>query len=465
MKTIDKTWPESLAESLLHSFQGPVPDDVLERAALQVLDSVACAAGAQGSDPVEIVHRVIRGSGPQQATLLFRGERASLVDAVLANGTAVRYLDANDVFLGTGPGGHPSDNIPVALAVGEHRGASGEDVLKAIALSYELTTRLRTEVIRRTAQGGRWDGVSLSATVGAVAAALLMGCDVSQLANAIGIGAAKGYALKEIRHGEISMLKASGNAVVARDGVLAAMLAMEGYTGSPAVFEGEWGLVRTLGGEPDPDILEQLCAPPAWSIRDISIKPYPAIGTSQSAVCGAVTVSAEDGFNPRDVARVTIRLPDTKYTRQYVEIPERMTPRSRESADHSIPFLVALALEEGGVTGEHFDQQCWTRDSTRSLMERTVIEADADLAKRAKKAFPAVVEVTMQDGRSFAAEVIDTPGSPASPWGRDEICDKFRRLQRAGLSAAAIDKIADASVDLVTAPDLTQLLDLVRDRG
>jgi len=442
-----------------------MPADVLERAALQVLDSIGCAAGAQGADPVEIVHRTIRGSGPQQATLLFRGQRASLVDAVLANGTAVRYLDANDVFLGTGPGGHPSDNIPIALAVGEQQGSSGLDVLKAIVLSYEMVTRLRTEVVLRTDQGRRWDGVSLSSTVGAVAAGLLMGCDVSQLSNAIGIGAAKGYALKEIRHGEISMLKASGNAVVARDGVLAAMLAMEGYTGPPAVFEGEWGVVRTLGGEPDEDMLVSLCAPLSWSIRDISIKPYPAIGTSQSAVCGAVAIAAKEGFSPRDVAGITIRLPDTKYTRQYIEIPERMTPKSRESADHSISFLVALALEEGGVTIEHFDEELWTRDSTRTLMSRTAIEPDPNLAKRAGTAFPAAVHVTMNDGRTFVEEVIDTPGSPESPWGRDEICEKFSRLQRAGLSDAAITEIADAATGLSTAPHLTHLLELVRDRG
>ena len=228
-------------------------------------------------------------------------------------------------------------------------------MLATIALGYELVARIRTLLYRPSRNAHDWHEVSLSATVAAVMAGLLYGLDVDQLTNAIAIGTAKGYALKEIRRGEISAMKACGNALVARDGVLAAQLARAGLTGPPEVFEGESGLFNAMGLDPADGTLEALTAPPAWMISRASIKGFPGLGTSHAAVHAAARLVACHGrFDPESVQRVTISLADSPYTRDYQRLDERRRPTTRETADHSIQFLVAVALLDGEVTPAHY---------------------------------------------------------------------------------------------------------------
>jgi 2-methylcitrate dehydratase len=458
---LSSTWASRLAGSLEAAFVD-VPQAILDRAALALLDALACAAGAHDADPVIRIRRTVAGSGPPVATLLFAGAGASAEDAVLVNGTAIRYLDANDIFLGRGPGGHPSDNIPVALAVGEQSGASGRDVLAAIAVGYELTWRLRNDVYRALPRGSDWHEVSISATVASAMAALLYGANQETLRAALCIGAAKGYTLKETRRGEISMLKAVANAMVARDGVLAARLAVSGITGPPRVFEGESGLVATLGGEPDEQMVAALCAPPDWVIQGVSIKPFPALGTSQAAISAAVGVFRQHGpLDPAEVTGIRVSLPDTPWAHDYLALAERRAPATRETADHSIHFLVALALRDGDVTPAQYAAQRWRDADVLALIDKMSFVVDRDVLGDADDAFPAAIEVVLRGGTKLERRVVDTPGSPRRPWGREEVLDKFARLDRTGGSDRSRRAIADATLGLGSAPDLGELMGLV----
>lgn len=457
-----ETWAGALARFALTTFEGDIPDDVLERAALHILDTLACAAGAHDSRPVEVTRGVIAGSAPAEATVFFGGGKASVLDAVLVNGTAVRYLDANDVFLGAGPGGHPSDNIPVATAVAERAGATGHELLAAVTVAYELVARVRNCVYRRVPGGSEWHEASISGIVAAVVTALLAGADAGRTAQAISIGGSSGYTLREVRGTQISMLKASANAVVARHGVTAAMLALGGMTGPPLVFEGEGGLVRTFGGQPHASMVEQMCAPPEWAIRRVSVKPYPAIGTGQAAIAAAAGLVAEHGrLAPDDVAGIRIGLPDTAWTRHHRQAQEERRPRTRESADHSIPFLVCVALLEGAVHQHHYDRERWLDGEVQRLMALTTIQPDPGLAEYAEEAFPAFVEVELRGGGTLRHAVPRPPGSPGAPWGRTEIVEKFATLDRAGLSRPAVERIADATLALDTAADVRAVLALI----
>ena len=456
------TWAARLAGHLIAAYRAPVPEAILHRAAVHLLDSIACAAGAVDAEPVTAARKVVAGSGPAVATVFFGGTRASTVDAILVNGTAVRFLDANDIFIGAGPGGHPSDNIVVALAAGEEVGARGRDVLTAIALSYELVHRIRTLLYRPSRQAHHWHEVSLSATVAAAVAGLLYGLDEYQLTQAITIGTAKGYALKEIRRGAISAMKGSGNALVARDGVLAAQLARAGLTGPPEIFEGESGLFTAFGLQPAADTLDRLTAPPQWAITGASIKAFPGLGTSQAAVHAAARLAADHGrFAPAAVKRVTIHLADSAYTRDYRNLDERRRPTTRETADHSIQFLVAVALLDGAVTPGHYDRMAWTDAGVEAVMAVTEIIADPGLDSDTERAFPAIVEV--DTGVAVVRhEIRATPGSPESPWERVDVVEKFLRFDRMGLGRTTIEHIADEVMALPDAADITSLTALLR---
>lgn len=462
----DGPWVRQLADSLYTAYRADVPDAALDRAGLQLFDSVACAAGAHDAAPVAAVRQVISASGPGEASVWFRGSVASVADAVLANGTAVRFLDANDVFLGSkGPGGHPSDNIVVAMAVAERAGASGRDLLAAIVLGYELMWRLRGSVFRRLPGGSRWDAVSISGPVCAAMTALLLGAGRDTLAHALAIGAVKGYTLREIRGGDISMLKAAGNATVAREGMLAGMLAMAGMTGPSEVFEGRDGIVATLGGQPEEAMIAELCAPPQWVVHDVSIKPFPAFGTAQAAIHGATVLTRRHGLRAADIAEVRVRVPDTEWTRRRREVQGRSWPQTRESADHSLTFLVSLALLRGDVLSEHYDAELWQDPEVRALMARTVVHPDPGLAAAATTDFPATVEVLTSGGAELRQEVRHPPGSPSRPWGIPEITEKFLRLDRAGTSEDEVAGIGAHVAGLAGAPGVGPLAALLRGAG
>ena len=451
------TWAAQFA-AWCKAYYDSVPEDVIDLAALQLYDSLACASGAIGSAPVRVIEGVISGSGPPEVSLLFSKERVSIPDAILFNGTAIRYLDANDVFLAGSPIGHPSDNIPVALALGESVGTSGRDVLAAVAVSYEMLWRLRTSVFELASGDAAWDGVSVSGIIAATITALLAKVDTLTCANAISIAASKGYALREIRHGEISGLKAAANALVAREGAVAGLLAIHGMTGPPAVFEGQRGLIRTLGGDPTTELLSLLCRPPEWAIRRVSIKAYPAVAMAQSAIAAACEIAAAEGFDSARMDSIRIRLPNTAWSRGAGLTGEPPVPKTRESADHSIPFLVALALTEGDVAPVHFEREAWHAPALLDLLRRTTIELDDRLASEAGYGFPAVVSVRGPDGDEFTSEVMDAPGSPRAPWGVHEIAEKFVRLDAIGLSKERHEDLRSAVLDLARSPSMSDLL-------
>jgi 2-methylcitrate dehydratase len=459
------SWVQDLAGSLLEAYGAAIPDDVLERAAILTFDSLACAAGAHGAPLVDAVRAVAEGSGPPEATLLFSGASASCLDAVLVNGTAVRYLDLNDAFIGAGPGGHPSDNIPVALAVGEASGATGREVLAAIALGYELYWRLRRSVYAVAPPTVVWDGVSVSGVVAAAVSGLLMGLDGRQFEHALALGLSKGYALRQVRRGSISMVKGCANALVARDGVLAARLAEQGVTGPLEVLEGSHGVLAAFGLDAQDGLLAELIRPPDWAIRNASIKPYPAIGTAQAAITGALTVARMEDVDPADIVEVRVHLPDTKATREHVNEEYRQRPNSRESADHSVAFLMAVALEDGELSLAQFEQERWLRASTRALMERVQVVPDASLVSVDASCYPAVLDIHLVGGDKRAVSVMKTPGSPEAPWGFEDVEAKFIGIQQLGWSRDEVAAVRDALRGLATAVDLTGLLDSLSPLG
>ncbi len=460
MSSISATtpWVRDLAANLREAFTGRVPHDVLDRAAIQLFDTIACASGGFDSEPVRIARAVTKGSGPAHASVLFTDDRVSVVDAILVNGTAARFLDYNDAFIGAGPGGHPSDNLVAALAVAEAEGASGHDLLAAAALGYELFWRFRQSVYARTDQAAAWDGVSVSSAVSAAMTGLLIGLDDDRLAHALSIGLAKGYALKQLRRGSISMIKASANALVARDGVLAARLAQHGLTGPIEILEGKSGVLRAFGLHPEDSLRAALSNPPTWAIRNVSIKAYPAIATSQSAIEAVVRLARHEHVDATNVAKVEVRLPDSSATREHMEIEQRQRPDSRESADHSLPFLLAAALEDGRLSLAQFADERWRAPATTALMARIQVIPDGTLVTTAQHSYPAVVTIELTDGRRFTEAVTDVPGSPSAPWGFTEIEKKFADTDRVGFSPAQRSALVAAAAALPRAADVRALM-------
>ena len=402
----------------------PVTEHEVRR---RVLDSIGVAiAGLDEPAPTAARRYAERLPGP--VTLWGTPERASLEAAGFANGVAVRCLDFNDTYLSREPL-HPSDVIAPLLALAEERGLPARDLLAAIAIAYELGVRLCDATSFR-AHG--FDHVNVIGIATAAAAGRLLDLDAERIRHGISLAVVPHVALRETRAGELSMWKGAAAAHAGRLGVTAALLAEAGMTGPFRPFEGEMGLVqRVLGGEPlDPAPLEGLAelAPPE-RITDTYVKRWPVEYHAQSAVDAALQLYTElagGGVAADDIASVRIDTFRAAYE-IIAKDPEKWDPRTRETADHSIQYIVCAALQDGEITERTFDLERIRRPDTLELLQRrTTVELDEALTAGYPEGIPNRITVTTADGRTLVREVTYPRGHARNPMTDEELVAKYR---------------------------------------
>src|SRR5438309_11031915 len=265
--------------------------DVVHEVKRRVIDSLGCALGAWKEKPCAIARKVaLDFSAKQGATIVGTDHKAPPDWAAFANGCAIRYFDFNDTYLSKEPA-HPSDNISAALAVAESVGATGKELIAAIALAYEVQCRLCDAASIR-ARG--WDHVTYGAFSTAIACAKLMKLNPQKTRHAVNIAGVAGAAMRQARVGELSHWKGVAFANAARHGVYSALLARAGMTGPGPIFEGQMGFEKQLGVSLG-NVSEKFAVPwipsqtgPASMILNTSIKYWPAEYHSQSAIEAAL---------------------------------------------------------------------------------------------------------------------------------------------------------------------------------
>ncbi len=434
---------------------------VLRQAKLLVLDSLGCAFAAIAAKAIDgVVETIQELGGTPEATVIGSKGKTSALNAVLANGALVRVLDLNDVSFvekdgAPSVGGHCSDNIPVALAVGERIGASGMAVLESIVLSYELYGRLRQLMPEST----HWDASSVSGVIAAAIAGRLMGLDESRQAHAIALGAARTAIPKIVRKGNMSASKSIANALVAQSGVLGALLAARGVTGPREAMEHRDGL--TIVFEPDRG-LEALWARPHGRLEIMSshMKSYPSIGTSQCMVTAALDLRTKLGGDLDNIERIDVIMADGATIRRQQADRSRSDPRTREAADHSFTFLPCVALVDGELTTHQFDNDRWFDPAVRRLMERVVMGVDADLRNRALGSMPCRLAVRLKGGETISSECLYPPGHSFADKGLnpEAVIAKFHTVSREIVSDEARRRIVDEVMAMDRAPSVAGLM-------
>lgn len=450
------TLVEEMAQLVAGLNPETIPAAAMDRARLLLLDTLGCALGGFGSPPAEAVCQVVQQlGGIPESTVLGSGFRTSCVGATLANGTMIRYLDCNDLYLGKSLGGHPSDNVAVALAVGERQVASGRDVLASIIAGYEVYGRLQDALAGAPRLNGGLDHVSVSAMAAAAMASRLLGLDDSGIAHAMAIGGSHGLTLSELRHGQIAMTKAVANAMVAQLGVLASLLAQAGMTGPLTILEGSHGLLKTAGlpGVP-PELVE-----PQDSLRimRVSIKPFCCIGTAQAMVAAAVELHRTAHLPPEEIVRVQVGLAPEVVAMQPEQTSHR-EPRTREVADHSFPYLAAVALLDGPVGPAQFRPERLRAPEIHGLMGRIEIGPDSSLAGFWPRSSPANVTLTTSQGRTLNRRIEFPPGHPDNPMDEGQVLDKFVALTSAILSPQDASAAATEALRIEQAQTISPLM-------
>ena len=447
-----------IARWVLSFDSAALPARSIEQAKLLVLDSLGCALAATDEAAAKATLQVVASQGgAPQCTVIGTPWRTSILNAVLANGVLTRTLDLNDFTVndignGSEIGGHPSDNIPVALAVGEARGCRGIDILAAIVIGYELFSVLRQSID----YPGIWDGTTISGLVAPAMAGRLMGLTEDQLAHGLALGAARAPTPAAVRRIHVSSSKSLSNALIAQSGVLATLLAEQGTTGPLTILRHKYGL-RQLFPKGIPALVAGKPLADDFYIMQSNVKAYPCLGTGLSAVAASLALHEKLGAAGDQIARIELSMTDSGFIRRQQGEQGDILPDTREAADHSFKFLVAVALTDGVFGKRQFENTRWKDPAILALMGKIVLKADASWRERAPLSFPCSLRVTLRDGQDHFVEVPYPPGFSHGGIDPAVVKKKFHDTAT-NLTAAQRDAVIAAALSLNGAPSSAGLM-------
>src|SRR5881396_4143741 len=433
--------------------------EVVHEVKRRIIDSVGCALGAWNEEPCVIAREVASEfSAEEGSTIIGTNHKAPPDWTAFANGCAIRYFDYNDTYLSKEPA-HPSDNISAALAVAESVEGTGPELITAIALAYEVQCRLCDAASIR-ARG--WAHVTYGAFSTALGCGRLMNLDPDRTRHAVNIAGVAGAAMRQARVGELSHWKGVAFATAARHGVYSALLARAGMTGPGPIFEGQMGFEKQLGVSLG-NLAEKFAVPfaktgegPASMILRTSIKFWPAEYHSQSAIEAALFLRQQIGEGV-EVKSMTIESHDASVDIIGSE-PEKWKPETRETADHSLPYITAIALIDGEVTEKQFHPERFTDPKIWKFLENVTVERNAELSALYPDAVANIVHVDLADGRRLTKRVDYPLGHAKNPLKDSQVEEKFNVLIDPMLGSDRARKIIEIAWKLDEAKNVDELM-------
>jgi 2-methylcitrate dehydratase len=403
-----------------------LPHETVHEVKRRVLDSIGAAVAGFEEDAPTAARAYVGGHpAPRGAGVWGAAQRADAERAGFANAVAVRALDFNDTYLSREPL-HPSDAIPALAALAEERRLGGRELIRSIAIAYEVGVTLCDAASLRT---HGWDHVNFLGIGVACGAGALLHLPTQAVEHAISITAVAHAAMRQTRAGELSMWKGAAAAEAARGAVTGVLLAEAGMTGPNEPFEGEMGFRRQLLRDDwlDDDVLWRLQdGVPPTRILDTSIKYWPVEYHAQSAVDAALSF-------PEDVVREIDRIRSIKidtFDAAYQIIakdPEKWDPKTRETADHSIQYIVVAALMDGEITRRSFDLERIRDPKTLDVLKNRVeVHEDLELTAEYPEATPNRITVTTETGDRRVREVRHPRGHARNPMTDEEVVAKYK---------------------------------------
>jgi 2-methylcitrate dehydratase len=412
-----------------------LPQEVIGRAKHIVLDTVGCALGGAESPPAKIARAAaseITSAVP--STVMISGQKTSPDLAAFANGVMIRYLDFNDTYAGS-PTCHPSDLLAPVLAVVDAKNGDGKDVIVGMVLGYEVLCGLIDAGANE--RGGIWDQSTYGVIAAAVAAAKLFGHTREQMTNAISLAVTSHISLEQIRRGQISHWKGCAVANASRNAVFCAMLAGKGMTGPEEVFEGKAGFFISTGIRFE--IRPFADSADAYRIMKARVKAFPSGYFSQSAIEAILNLRSQ--IADLDAIK-EIRLQTFPAGYEVMGSGEaNWRPETRESADHSLPFVMAVALMEGSVEIRHYDQMYYKRPDVRALMQKIKVRIGEEPVAAWPEVPLSIVEVELRSGKVLSTKVAYHLGHFKRLMTDEEQERKFRPLAEPLLPKKQIDDL------------------------
>ena len=435
-----------------------IDPEAVYQAKRYLLDSLGCALGGFRQHDVSIALAVlgeIAGAGP--ATVIGTGARLDPVSASLANALMVRVMDYNDIYWKQDPS-HPSDLIPAAIACGERAGGDGRELVVGIVLGHEFEQRFCEAAFPGIRERG-WHHATLTAFVSPIVAGRALRLSWEQIQHAIGISASRQATLGAVTAGKLTMMKNTVDPLATQSGVLAALLAERGYTGPEHVVDGKEGLVHCFGPEWKLAVLEDGLGA-SWRITACGMKFFPTEALTHAPISAVLDLVREHDLRPDQVEKVHIR--SLARAADILADPSKYDPHTKETADHSLPYVIAAALVDRQVTPQQFTPAKIADPAIRAQLKKVEVVADAEI----ERVFPAlqrvVVTITTTGGQVHEKRLDYPKGDPRNPLTDAEIEEKFDALATGALDAAGRQKVKDAVWHLEKLGSITELMALLK---
>lgn len=421
------------------------------------MDALGCALGAFDQGPVRISRRVASSSVGGTATILGTDKKTTPDMATFVNGLMIRYFDFNDTYLSKEPA-HPSDNIGATLSVAESVGAGGKDLILSTVLAYEIQCRLCDSAdIRHRG----WDHVCYGLVSSALAAGKLLRLDRNQLAQAVNIALNAHIAMRQVRAGELSMWKGASFSNAARNAVFSALLAREGMKGPSPIFEGEMGFFKQVSGPFKLDVENFGGRKGNFKLNDTYLKYWPVEYHAQTAVWAAMHLKKKIG-DPRKIKSVLVETHEAGYT-ILAKDREKWRPATKETADHSLPYIVGMALLKGKIDNSTYAQTNLRNALILEFIKRVRVEEDRRLtAMYPARGTPNRVTVKLEGGRVETTEVVVPRGHPVNPMTEKEVEAKFYSLTSRQLGKEGAKRALGRLRDLERVEDVGTLVRFLR---
>src|SRR6266496_4143700 len=423
-----------------------------------LLDSLGCALGGYRQQDVTMALEVLSEvAGRGRATVFGSGRRFDPVSASLANALMIRCMDYNDIYWKQDPS-HPSDIFPAAIACCERARSGGKELIVGLVLGHEFEMRFCEAAFPGIRERG-WHHATLTAFVSPIVAGRALHLSSEQIQHAIGISGSGHCTMGAVTAGKLTMMKNTVDPMATQSGVLAALLAEKGYTGPEHVIDGKEGLAHCYGPEWKLNVLTDGLGG-TWRITHCGMKFFPTEALTHTPISAVLDLVKENDLRPENVEKIQVR--SLARAADILSDPSKYDPHTKETADHSLPYVIAAAIVDRQVTPAQFEMKKIMDPAIRAQLKKVEVVADPEI----EKVFPAlqrvVVNITTADGRWLSKQLDYPKGDPRNPLSDAEIEEKFRALAEGVLSEKAQKKLIDAIWSLEECASVSKLMALMK---
>jgi 2-methylcitrate dehydratase len=452
------TQVESLAKYAARATFADLSAESRKQLPIHILDSLGCCIAALGAGPIQACRDQVSEFGGSGLSPLIGGGQANPIYAAFWHTALVRYVDFMDNFLAQTETCHTADNFGVALTIAEYVGGSGKDLMLGVALGYTVQSRFVDHADFMTSG---FDHTSQLAFSHNAAAGRLMGLSEQQIAHAIAMAAVSDASFAVVRAKPLSQWKGLASAQSALGAMNTLFLARRGVEGPLQVIEGPMGIDHLLRMKINID----------WDkegyegVVESTIKKYNSMIHTQSAVYCMVELLKQNKIDPTKVVSIEAEVFQLAYDFAGGGLyGTDKVIRTKEQADHSLPYLLAVALLDGDVQPAQFKPDRIVKPDVQALLKKVSVRPNHEYTDEYPEKMPAKITVRLQDGQVIEHEVQDYPGLASRPFTWEESVEKFDRLVAGRADDALSREIKDAvsSVESIQVRDLMKLLSGVK---